>query len=33
MTALEPILAMLLGAGLTAGATWLAKFLNNQKAL
>ncbi len=33
MTALEPILAMLLGAGLTAGATWLAKFLNNQKAI
>ena len=33
MTALEPILAMLLGAGLTAGATWLAKFLNNQKAV
>ena len=33
MTALEPILAMLFGAGLTAGATWLAKFLNNQKAL
>ena len=33
MTALEPILAMLLGAGLTAGATWLAKSLNNQKAI
>ena len=33
MTALEPILAILLGAGLTAGAAWLSKFLNNQKAL
>ena len=33
MTALEPILALLLGAGLTAGATWLSKFLKNKNAL
>ena len=33
MIALEQLLAILLGAGLTAGATWLAKILKNQKAL
>ena len=33
MIALEQLLAILLGAGLTAGATWLTKILKNQKAL
>jgi len=33
MTALEPILAILLGAGLSAVVAWMAKILDNQKAI
>ena len=33
MTALEPIIAILVGAGITLGATWLTRFLGKQSAL